>query len=630
MSKGLNNLREFGKFRLDAERKVLSFENETVNLPLKEIELLCVLTNSTELMSKDEIISQVWQDSFVEESNLSRHIYRLRKVFAEYGEPEDLIETVPKRGYRFTGEIKQISDSQDLIIEKHSITRTVIEEIEQSNEPNIKALPPKPQSNRFLIPILACLAILTVGFSYYFYYKNAPTDIKSVKTIAVLPLKTYKENSKDETLPIRITDALITRLGNVENLVVRPTNAILSFTDENRDVVEIGKKLRTESILDGRIQQENDRLRVTLQLINVADGKQLWSGQIDGNSNQILSLQDAIAAKILETLDTNKTYFALTSTPTSNQEAYEAYLQGRYFSTKRTFEGLTKGIEFFKKAIELDPNFAEAYAGLADTEYLFYDSNFIVDKKQIENSKYNLQKALSIKPTLADAFLTIGSIQMNVDWDWENAEKSYKKAIESMPNNSTARLRYGALLLRLTRFDEAQIQATKAIELDPLSLQGNILLGTISLCKKDYEAANMQYKKVLEINSKFGPVHWWLSRSQWLAGKKDEAINEILLALESDSNDEIADKLKRKTTNNLPEEVIRELLYEWRDNPGKTNPHNMAYLSAVLSDRELAIDWLEKSYAEHHPWTTWIKAAPEFESLKNEPRYQDLLKKMNL
>jgi DNA-binding winged helix-turn-helix (wHTH) protein/TolB-like protein len=628
MGKGLNNLREFGKFRLDTERKVLSFENRTVNLPLKEIELLCVLTASTELISKDELIDQVWQDSFVEESNLSRHIYRLRKMLAEYGESEDLIETVPKRGYRFTGEIRQISDSHDLIIEKHSITRTVIEEIDHAIEPNIKALPPKSPTNRFLIPVLACLVIFTVGFGYYFYSKTTPTDIKSVKTIAVLPLKIYKENSNDLTLPIRITDAVITQLGTSERIIVRPTSAVLVFTNDERDVLEIGNKLHTETVLDGRIQQENDRLRVTLQLINVADGKQLWSGQIDGIATQILLLQDEISHKVLEVLDPNhRKDSELAALPTKNSDAYEAYLQGRYLASQRTAEEMKKAAESFQKSVELDSNFAEAYAGLADTKFLLYDYSVSLEKSLIDSAKDDLNRALVLKPNLAEAFVTRGTIEESYDWDWESADKSLRKAIEFSPNNSLARYRYGAILLRLGRFDEARIHLEKAIELDPRSIVAYANLGMNFHCKKDYSTAEAYYRKILEISDKLSTPHWLLARTLWMAGKKDQAVREIVRALEFEGEAEIAHRLEKQSSADF---AIKELLTEWEKNPTNTTPQYIAYFYSNLGDKEKALKRLEKNYNERITSITWLKSAPEFEILKDEPRYQVLLKKMNL
>jgi DNA-binding winged helix-turn-helix (wHTH) protein/TolB-like protein/Tfp pilus assembly protein PilF len=634
MSIEINNLRVFGNFRLDVEKKVLWFENEPVNLQLKEIELLCVLTeNSGGVVTKDELMSRVWAESFVEESNLSRHIYRIRKTFEELGESENLIQTVPRRGYRFTGQVSE-PELDDLIIEKHSISRTLIEELENSAEPNVKIIPAQilpAKPNRFWIPVAVCLTLLMTAFGYYFFNSKSGKSVSNqpIKSLAVLPLKSYK-TSKDNTLAIRITDAVITRLGTSDKIIIRPTNAVLPFSNEEQDATEIGRKLQTDTVLDGRIQQEENRLRITLQLINVADGKHLWSGQIDGFDTQILILQDEVALKILQNLDPDyQKETILTSTPTKNSDAYEAYLQGRYFASQRTGESLNKAVEYFQKSIELDPNFAESYAGLADTQYLLYDYNFIVTKAQVETARANLKKSLSLKPKLADALVTLGAMQMNYDWDWKNAEESYKKAIEISPNNSFARARYGALLTRLARFEEAQMQFGKSVELDPLSLPGNVNLGMIFFCKKDFVTANRQFYKGLEINPKYTSAHWFLSRSFWLQGKKDETIKEILTALEADGNQILAAKLKLSAQKS-PETALRDLLFEWQDNPQSTNPHNMAYLSAILGEKETAIEWLEKSFAEHHPWTTWIKAAPEFETLRNEPRFQAIVKKMNL
>lgn len=638
MSNKFKGLLEFGRFRLDVERKFLWCEEKPVQLPLKSIELLCLLVKrSGQVVTKEEIWHHVWQDSYVEETNLTHNIYLLRKTFKDLGETE-LIETVPRRGYRFAGKAHEI-ENVEFILEKHTLTQTDIEiEEEISEAPAEKrTITPTQKKNfwqsfstsaKILVACAAGIILLIAGIYGFKNYQTQPTQTK-MNSIAVLPLKSYN-NNKDNTLPIQITDAIITRLGTSDKIIVRPTNAVLPFSSDEQDATEIGRKLQTDTVLDGRIQQEDNRLRITLQLINVADGRHLWSGQIDGFSTQILSLQDEVSLKILQNLDPDYQKEAvLTSTPTKNSDAYEAYLQGRYFASQRTGEGLKKAVEYFQKSIELDPNFAESYAGLADTQYLLYDYNFIVTKTQVESARENLQKSLSLKPNLADALITMGAMQMNYDWDWQNAEKSYKKALEISPNNSFARARYGALLTRLARFEEAQMQFGKAVELDPLSLSGNVNLGMVYFCKKDFEAANRQFYKGLEINPKYSPAHWLLSRSFWMQGKKDEAVREILTALEADGNQQLAEKLKL-TAQKSSEAVLRSLLFEWRGNPQFTNPHNMAYLSANLGEKEKAIEWLEKSFAEHHPWTTWIKAAPEFESLKNEPRFQEIARKMNL
>jgi DNA-binding winged helix-turn-helix (wHTH) protein/TolB-like protein/lipoprotein NlpI len=629
MANGINNLRRFGKFKLDPEKKVLWYKNEPVNLTLKEIELLCVLTESNELITKDEIINQVWADSFVEESNLSRNIYRLRKTLAKYGESEEIIETVPKRGYRWTGEIIFPESSQEIIIEKHSITRTIIEEIETI--PNQNLLPPKPSVNRYLLSLLSLFVILVLIGGYFFYKSSLSTDLNSIKSVAVLPLKGYQQN-QDQTLPIRIADAVITRLGSSDKIIVRPTSAVSSFIDDERDVIAIGKKLQTDAVLDGRIQQENDKLRITLQLINVADGKQIWSGQIDGIATQILILQDEISHKVLQVVDKNyQKETEITATLTKNSEAYEAYLQGRYYMSQLNSEGLNKAKVYFNSAINLDWNFAEAHIGLASAEWYLFDHGWIDDKKQVDKAKSSLQTALSLKPDLVEANTLLGAIQWIYDWDWKKAENTLKKAVEISPNNSNARNSYGVLLNRLGRYEEADVQIRKAVELNPTYLMGNVYIGVNYFSQKDYESAIKQFQKVIEINPKFIAGHWWLSRALWLSGKKQEAIQEIISALEHSDETErkISRKLKENLGNKTPEDVLIQLMTEWKKTPDSTYPHTFAYMNVLLGENQKALDWLEKSYDEHHPWTTWIKSVPEFQLLKYEPRYQELLRKMN-
>lgn len=633
MVNGDNNLREFGKFRLDPKKRVLWFEDEPVNLPLKEIELLSVLTETAgQVVTKDEILDRVWADSFVEESNLSRHIYLLRKTLKEYGEDEDLIQTVPRRGYRFTGAVRQPVDG-DLVIERHTTTQTLIE-VEDADEISTKRLtrPATGVSRRTLILAGVCgallIAVVAIGWTYW----NGPgaaagTEIRS---IAVLPVRSFSGAADDEELRMRITDALITRLGGMNRVAVRPTNAVLPFANSDLDGIEIGKKLRVDAIIDSRIQQEAERLRVTIQLIRVANGEHLWSEQFDGRSDQILNLQDAISAKVSRSLSTAAEQNAFLKRSTENPEAYEAYLKGRYFWTRRDEASLRKAIEYFTQAAVLDPQFSEAFSGLADTRHLLFNYNIDVRPEIVLEAKENLRRALELKPDSADALTTLGTIQMGYDWDWPGAEESFKRAIAAAPNSSVARMRYGALLVRIRRFDESRAEFERAVELDPLSLTANTNLGMAHFCRKDFAAADRQYAKTLELDDKIGATHWLLSRSFWLQGRKDEAVKEIVLALELDKNPGLAEKIRQKAASSTPEDAIKLLLHEWRDNPPGTNPHNLAYLSTYVSDTDKAIHWLRKSLEEHHPWSTWFAAAPEFEILRGDPRYTEILQSLKL
>ncbi|MEO7674937.1 MAG: winged helix-turn-helix domain-containing protein [Pyrinomonadaceae bacterium] len=631
MINGDSNLREFGRFRLDAKKRVLWYEDQPVNLPLKDIELLCVLTeHSGQVITKDEILDRVWADSFVEESNLSRHIYLLRKTLKEYGESEDLIQTVPRRGYRFTGQVRE-SVNTDVVIEKHTSTRTLIEVQDDTAEPP-PLLPVRAFTTRRVAALLGVGAVMLAAVAFLWNYLSVPGSSGSViRSIAVLPVRSFSGSSDDEELRMRITDALITRLGNMDGIAVRPTSAVVPFAGSEQDGLEIGKKLQVDAILESRIQQEGDRLRLTMQIVRVANGEHLWSEQFDGQADRILNLQDMISSKVSRSLNaaiSDKTTFA--RRPTENADAYEAYLKGRYFWNRRDETSMRRAIKYFNQAAALDPLFSEAYTGLADTQHLLFNYNIDVRPQIVAEAKENLRRALELKPDSADALTTLGTIQMGYDWDWPAAEESLKLAIAAAPNSSTARMRYGALLVRLRRFDKSQAEFERAIELDPLSLIGNTNLGMVYFCMKDYTAADRQYSKAMELDDKVGATHWLLSRSLWQQGRQDEAIGEIIRGLELDGNTPLAATLREKAHRSLPTDVIDLLLHEWRMNPPGTNPHNLAYLSTYIGDSGKAIYWLEKSIEEHHPWTTWVSAAPEFDILRSEQSFQNILEKLHL
>ncbi len=640
MNNGISGLREFGNFRLDVGKRVLWHEGEPVNLALKEIQLLCVLTeNGGEVVTKDELLDKVWQNSFVEESNLSRHIYVLRKTLKDLGERGDLIKTVPRRGYRFAGEVREITNSE-LVVEKHTSTKTMIEirdeplaDLEPKFAVSARSLTGSRHTRRLVLSFAAIIVVFAAGIFLFLSFEKAGngSPTREIKSIAILPVKSFSANVGDDNeLRMRITDALITRLGGLDGITVRPTSAVLSYADSDYESIETGQRLKVDAVLEGRIQQEGNRLRVTLQLIRVDTGEYLWSEQFDGQADQILNLQDIITAKVSKSLvSDNREQPALAQSLTDNTEAYEAYLKGRYFWYKRDEASLRRAIDYFTQAATQDPQFSEAYTGLADTQHLLFNYNIEVTPEIIAKAKENLRRALELKPGSPDALITLGTIQMGSDWDWEKAEESLKLATANAPNSSVAHMRYGALLIRMRRFDEALTEFERAVELDPLSIVSNSNLGMAQFCRKDFAAAERQYRKTLEIDENVGSTHWLLSRNLWLAGRKGEAVEEIARGLELDRNMPLAERI-REAARTSTENAIKLLLHQWRTNPLGTNPHNLAYLSTYIGDNERAVYWLEKSFEERHPWTTWISAAPEFESLVTEPRYQKLLQQMNL
>lgn len=629
MNNELKHLREFGKFRLDAEKKVLWFGNETVNLQLKEIELLSVLTEySGEVVTKDELLNRVWADSFVEESNLARHIYQIRKVFKQYGEAEDLIKTVPRRGYRFTGKLNE--NGGNLIIERHSISRTLIEELENSDAPNLQKIFVK--TRRFLIPTIALAVLLTTAFGFYFYNRNA--DAKSIKSIAVLPLKSLDEN-EDKALGLGVTDTLITNLSKLEGVKIISTKSVSRYADETQEPTEIGKKLGVDAVLDGTLQTANGKLRVTLRLIRMADGKQIWASSFDKPTSEIFALQDLLALETAQALALNLKPKAESKPPTENLEAYQLYLQGQYFFRRRE---TSKGGTFYKKAVELDPNFAQAWAGLAAV-YAMGDA--------MPEAETTVNKALQIAPDLAEAHAVRGFIKMFLDWDWTEAEKSLNRAVELAPNSVEAHHWRGTFLTIRRRFDEAEVSFKRALELDPTSANLSADLGLVYFYSEQYEKAEETFLRVKAIDARF--ANYRLRELYEKQGREREAF-ELIPDLRCRSNNENEKaKCLEETRNAFEKDGLRgiiskdleeafQILADKKTPSGQiaSTWYSAALLQADLGENAKAIESLNRTLEVRARFETinftfpFVAVEPKFAALRNDAHFQEILQKLNL
>jgi DNA-binding winged helix-turn-helix (wHTH) protein/TolB-like protein/lipopolysaccharide biosynthesis regulator YciM len=636
MSAEINGLREFGRFRLEAKKKVLWFEGEPVNLPLKEIELLCVLTEkSGEVVTKEELLNRVWTDSFVEESNLSRHIYRLRKTFEELGESAELIQTVPRRGYRFTGEIRQSGD--ELVIERHLLTSTLVEEVEVSAAPNAGILTAPAQNyssrlNRLRLFALVSAVILATAFGLYFY--NRADDRKSaapaVKSLAVLPLKSFAASGEDEELRLRITDALITKFGKLKEVSVRPTNSVIPFLNSEADAVQIGKTLGVETILDGRLQSEGEKLRVTLQLVSVKNGVQLWAEQFDGKADEILELQDRISSSVLPKLtDIKSATFG--KNPTQNQAAFELYLKGRYVWNKRTPEGYWKALDFFQKAIREDQGFAAAFAGIADC-YILLNQRFVLSAEEaFPKAEEAARKALGLDENLAEAHNSLATIYHLYHYDWSNAENHYRKAIELDPNSAPIRGWYGMFLHTFGRFDEAYEILEKAEELDPTSRNISIYLGLNFYFSRKYDLALEQFRKTLELDQTVLTSYQFISHIYELQGNYDKAVEielERLKIARPKAVETLRAAYEQEGIKGFWRKQIEILNEESEKQPGAE--YIIANRYALLGDTENALAYVEKYAPERGSMWTFLKVDPLWESLRDHLRFRKILRKMNL
>jgi tetratricopeptide (TPR) repeat protein len=423
--------------------------------------------------------------------------------------------------------------------------------------------------------------------------------------------------------------------------VVARTSAF-SFRGKEIDIREIGRKLNVETVLEGSVRKAGDRLRITTQLVNVADGYHLWSERYDRDIDKlccpgdIFSIQDEISLAIVDKLKVKllggeKT--KILKRHTRDLDAFNLYLKGRYFWNKRTEESLKKSIEYFNQAIEKDPGYALAHAGLADSNLTLQDYTFVSPKETLPRAREAAHKALEIDSRLAEAHNSLAQVLFR-EWDWEGAEREHKLAIELNPNYATAHHWYSLMLTYAGRFDQAEGEMRLALELDPLSLVINRNLGMSLYYARRYDLALEQLQKTLEMEPTFSLAHAGLGEVYVQKAMYEEALKEFE-----------REKRVRKGLNPLVEtwkgvtyakmgkegkarKILADLLE--RSKKAYVPPILAASLSFALGENDRGFEWLEKGYKEHDSTLLEIKVDPRFDGVRSNPRYKELLKKVGL
>ena len=635
---------EFGKFVLDPEGKTLFSGGKPIHLPAKEFEtLLLLVENNHKALSKDEMIEAIWHESFVEESNLAKQISRLRKILNTDG--EQFIETLPKHGYRFSADLRITNPvaEEPVILERRTLKRlTFAVENEVEDRPLELSVKPKMALQPPVIALLALTGLLGLFAFLYLSRETAPPTVK-IKSIAVLPLKPLTAEENNKVLGLGLADALITKLGSLKQVVVRPTSAVALFANAPADSIEIGRKLGVDAVLEGTIQESEGRLRINARLIRTDSGMQFWAEKFDEPANEIFALQDTLSNKIAQTLA-----FELTSVEnklfarrgTDNTEAYEKYLRGRFYQSQNTPDGLNRSIEFFEQAIALDPNFAEAYAGIADANIILFNFGIRPAAATTRQARESLNRALQLDPDLSSAYTPLALIQFLIDRNWTEAEKSLKRAIELNPNNADAYHRYAYFLMRLGRFDESLQKAEKARELNPLSNIVQNGIGLTYLCARRYPEAIKQLEKTAAENPQFSLPMWLLGHAYGAIGDPEKAYEADLKALEIEGGKEFGAKLRElrqvggiSAANRFwLDEMIKAKERGRISSIGETQDGNVSALdianrAAIIKDREQTLRWLERSLQEGDPILDSVRFFARYDFVRDDPRFQAIVQK---
>lgn len=613
MDKQAKHIYEFGPFNLDANERVLLRNGVPVSLAPKAIETLILLVqNSGHIVEKDELMKTVWPDAFVEEAGLTRNVSVLRKVLGEDSGDSQYIETVPKRGYRFAVAVKELREGSDLVIRRRARVRIVTEEEIDDDDRLVD-------------------------------YENARTiRLKAAeRTIAVLPFVNAGGNPDAEYLSDGITDSIINNLSQLPQLRVMARSTAFCYKGREADPRDVGQELGVGAVLVGRVLQFSERLIIRTALVDVDNGFQLWGEQYNREPVDIFAVQEEIAKEITENLRltlTEKERRLLTKRYTENTEAYHLYLKGRFYANMRTPDDLNRGLEYFQQAIEIDPLYAPAYAGVADCHAnMGYMFGRVPPTEAIPKAKAASLHALEIDNTLAEAYTSLGLVNFTFDWDMKSARDHFEHSIALNPNLPAARHMYGSYLCTvLGRHDEAIAEARKGLELDPLSLPLNHIVGFLQLmARRPYDAIT-RFRKTLELI----PAHPLVRHSMGAAfeyqAKYEKAVEEFLRGnpFLSQSEEDV-NELRRAFTDAGWKGFLQKLqtlsLAQWqRNGPWHGDAFNIASNYARLGDVESALEWLELAYEMRSGLLIWLRVHFHFDALRQDARFVELLRRVGL
>lgn len=621
---------EFGDFRVDAAKRLLyGREGEPVALSPKVFDtLLFLVQNNQRVIEKDELMREIWADTIVEENNLNKNISILRRVLGEKKDEHRFIVTVPGRGYKFVAPV-EVSSSEFQV-------PSLSDSPPQTNNDEKISNPKSQIRNRIWLVVLAVFILLALGAAgLYFWRGNEKPADAPIKTIAVLPFKPLVAENRSESLELGMADALINKISSSGEIIVRPLGSIRRYNNLEQDVLQAGRELGVDSVLDGTIQTWGDRIRVSARLIRITDGKPLWVGQFDEKSADIFAVQDSISERVLVALRlklSGEAQKRLTKRDTENIEAYQLYMKGRFHTARLIQPETAKGIGYFQQAIALDPNYALAYVALADAYRRFSLSGDAPSGEAMPKAKTAAQRAIEIDDSLADAHTALGIIAFWYDWDWQTAEKHFRRALELDPNNAEAHSAYAHFLSNMARHDEALAEARLSRELDPLTLVINALEGQFLFYAGKMDESLDRLNKTIDLDPNFWLAHLAISRVYIEKGMHAEAIAAAAKARElskvnSESIALVGYAQAKAGETEKARAVLDELLKLSRER--YVPPYNFALIYNALGEGGKALDYLEKAFAEKDVRMVFLKVEPKWNNLRNEPRFIELMRRMN-
>ena len=610
---------EFGNFELDTLEHRLLHEGKPVQLTPKAFETLAILVDRRgHVLSKDELMQLVWPDSFVEESGLTRNISVLRKTLGRQKGGEEFIETIPKIGYRFTADVNCRSPrSQD-----------------DSRRPG------RPVSS--VVPYRLLVGALLVGIVILAVtvYRRPNAEIKSspaptTRTLAVLPFRPLDANSSDPNLEIGLADALITRLSNLKQLSLRPTSAVRKFVGPGTDPIAAGNELGVETVLDGTIHREADRVLVSVQLIRVSDGVPIWAHRFVETMSDLFRIQDSISERVVSVFQLKidaEEQERLFRRYTENTQAFETYLRGRSLLAQYTRENTLAAIEAFEEALIYDPNYSLARSGLAmaSSEMYLRFAEEVEAKNWADRADNEIAKALELDADLAETHQALAAVYRKKDFNWEKVLEESARALELNPNLEQPHYFRAAAFYHLGLLDEAMSETERAEAVDPKNRIDSLRArGVIALFDHRYSDAVASFEEVQRLSSKpiadpyLAITYFYNGDPQRAEKLAAELVNSPSRSTSARAEAILASLLAAKGDRNRAKRIIRGL--EARESLDHHAAYSVAAAFAQLRESEKALFWLRRAAADGLSCYPLFSGDRLLEPLRSDERFAAFL-----